>query len=124
MPHRLAAPFALLGYICTRILISRDNNILAVKDSVGEVVMDTMVQVVEDTELSGDESLKEWVADSLEGEGNKTDEGDSEVDINSLLFDRYEAAMKEVIEEKSAMHEEALKRVHDDILKICVLLFF
>ncbi|TKW21492.1 hypothetical protein SEVIR_4G122601v4 [Setaria viridis] len=114
----------LTGYICTRILISRDNNILAVKDSVGEVVMDTMVQVVEDTELSGDESLKEWVADSLEGEGNKTDEGDSEVDINSLLFDRYEAAMKEVIEEKSAMHEEALKRVHDDILKICVLLFF
>ncbi|CAN6347343.1 unnamed protein product [Urochloa humidicola] len=101
-----------------------DNNILAIKDSVGEVVMDTMDQMIEDSELYGEDSLAEWVTDSLEGESNKREEEEPEADFNTLLYDRYEAAMKEVIEERSAIYEENQKRVRDDILRICVPLFF
>ncbi|CAO2148195.1 unnamed protein product [Urochloa humidicola] len=94
---------------------------LIVEDSFDEFSSDNSIQVVKD---SREESLAERVADHSEGEGNKTDDEEPEADINTLLYDRYEAAMKEVIEENAAMHEENRKRVREDILRICVPLFF
>ncbi|CAN6374594.1 unnamed protein product [Urochloa humidicola] len=94
---------------------------LIVDDSFGEFSRDNNIQVVKD---SREESLAEWAADSLEGEDNKTDDEEPEADINTMLYERYEAAMKEVIEESAAMHEENRKRVREDILRICVPLFF